>query len=91
MCLYFAVVYFIPDLSEKKSDLQLCDKSSCRYDGICSADHKCVCKFKVKKINSFYILYHMYSYCTLFKNNFIKKFRIYAIKKVRIKYFKHDV
>ncbi|TSL40937.1 Tomoregulin-1 [Bagarius yarrelli] len=35
-----------PDLSEKKSDLRVCDKSTCRYDGICSADHKCVCQFQ---------------------------------------------
>ncbi|XP_060777415.1 tomoregulin-1b [Neoarius graeffei] len=38
-----------PDLSQKKSDLRVCDKSTCRYGGICrdnGADIKCVCQFQ---------------------------------------------
>lgn len=38
------------DLSEKKSDLRVCDDSTCRYGGICRDDGaqlKCVCQFQV--------------------------------------------
>ncbi|XP_017336940.1 tomoregulin-1b isoform X2 [Ictalurus punctatus] len=38
-----------PDLSEKKSNLRVCDKATCRYGGICrdnGADLKCVCQFQ---------------------------------------------
>ncbi|KAG9275827.1 tomoregulin-1-like [Astyanax mexicanus] len=41
-----------PDLSEKKSDLRVCDPSTCRYGGICrdtGADPKCVCQFQCHK------------------------------------------
>lgn len=37
---------FFPDFSEKKSDLRVCDDSTCRYGGTCvedGADLKCVC------------------------------------------------
>ncbi|KAI5624123.1 tomoregulin-1, partial [Silurus asotus] len=34
------------DLSEKKSDLRVCDKSTCRFGGTCSADLQCVCQFQ---------------------------------------------
>ncbi|KAK1879476.1 Tomoregulin-1 [Dissostichus eleginoides] len=40
------------DLSEKKSDLRVCDDSSCRYGGVCRDDGaqlKCVCQFKCHK------------------------------------------
>ncbi|CAB1349766.1 unnamed protein product [Coregonus sp. 'balchen'] len=38
------------DLSEKKSDLRVCDAATCRYGGTCQengADLKCVCQFHV--------------------------------------------
>ncbi|XP_052374193.1 tomoregulin-1-like [Oncorhynchus keta] len=38
------------DLSEKKSDLRVCDTATCRYGGTCQengADLKCVCQFHV--------------------------------------------
>lgn len=41
-----------PDLSEKKSDLRVCDDSTCRYGGICREDGaqlKCVCQFQCPK------------------------------------------
>ncbi|CAK6980741.1 tomoregulin-1, partial [Scomber scombrus] len=37
------------DLSEKKSDLRVCDDSSCRFGGVCRDDGaqlKCVCQFQ---------------------------------------------
>ncbi|KAK5920135.1 hypothetical protein CgunFtcFv8_023974 [Champsocephalus gunnari] len=40
------------DLSEKKSDLRVCDDSSCRYGGVCRDDGaqlKCVCQFQCHK------------------------------------------
>ncbi|KAJ8375374.1 hypothetical protein SKAU_G00059540 [Synaphobranchus kaupii] len=40
------------DYSEKKSDLRVCDDSTCRYGGICrddGADLKCVCQFQCHK------------------------------------------
>ena len=39
------------DLSEKKSDLRVCDDASCRYGGVCRDDGaqlKCVCQFQVR-------------------------------------------
>ncbi|XP_008293861.1 tomoregulin-1-like [Stegastes partitus] len=39
-----------PDLSEKKSDLRVCDAGTCRFGGSCrenGADIKCVCQFHV--------------------------------------------
>ncbi|KAL6489307.1 hypothetical protein MHYP_G00030480 [Metynnis hypsauchen] len=41
-----------PDMSEKKSDLRVCDPSTCRYGGVCrdtGADPKCVCQFQCHK------------------------------------------
>ncbi|XP_074544344.1 tomoregulin-1 [Halichoeres trimaculatus] len=40
------------DLSEKKSDLRVCDESTCRYGGVCRDDGaqlKCVCQFQCHK------------------------------------------
>ncbi|XP_029516901.1 tomoregulin-1-like isoform X1 [Oncorhynchus nerka] len=40
------------DLSEKKSDLRVCDTATCRYGGTCQengADLKCVCQFHCSK------------------------------------------
>ncbi|XP_056452931.1 tomoregulin-1 [Gadus chalcogrammus] len=40
------------DLSEKKSDLRVCDDASCRYGGVCRDDGaqlKCVCQFQCHK------------------------------------------
>ncbi|RVE61289.1 hypothetical protein OJAV_G00169100 [Oryzias javanicus] len=40
------------DLSEKKSDLRVCDDSTCRYGGVCRDDGaqlKCVCQFQCHK------------------------------------------
>ncbi|XP_073686986.1 tomoregulin-1-like [Garra rufa] len=40
------------DLSEKKSDLRVCDATTCRYNGICQnngGDIKCVCQFQCSK------------------------------------------
>ncbi|XP_032388161.1 tomoregulin-1-like [Etheostoma spectabile] len=40
------------DLSEKKSDLRVCDDSSCRFGGVCRDDGaqlKCVCQFQCHK------------------------------------------
>uniref|UniRef100_A0A8C1UVW0 Transmembrane protein with EGF-like and two follistatin-like domains 1b n=1 Tax=Cyprinus carpio TaxID=7962 RepID=A0A8C1UVW0_CYPCA len=40
------------DLSEKKSDLRVCDATTCRYNGICQnngGDIKCVCQFQCTK------------------------------------------
>ncbi|KAJ3595281.1 hypothetical protein NHX12_004585, partial [Muraenolepis orangiensis] len=40
------------DLSEKKSDLRVCDDATCRYGGICRDDGaqlKCVCQFQCHK------------------------------------------
>lgn len=40
------------DLSQKKSDLRVCDESSCRYGGVCRDDGaqlKCVCQFQCHK------------------------------------------
>ncbi|TNN22211.1 Tomoregulin-1 [Liparis tanakae] len=40
------------DLSEKKSDLMLCDDSSCRFGGVCRDDGaqlKCVCQLQVRR------------------------------------------
>ncbi|XP_030625812.1 tomoregulin-1b [Chanos chanos] len=40
------------DLSEKKSDLRVCDSTTCRYGGTCrddGADLKCVCQFQCHK------------------------------------------
>ncbi|XP_050954795.1 tomoregulin-1b [Labeo rohita] len=40
------------DLSEKKSDLRVCDATTCRYSGICQnngGDIKCVCQFQCSK------------------------------------------
>ncbi|XP_030629172.1 tomoregulin-1 [Chanos chanos] len=37
------------DLSQKKSDLRVCDESTCRYGGVCRDDGthlKCVCQFQ---------------------------------------------
>ncbi|XP_051969992.1 tomoregulin-1-like isoform X1 [Xyrauchen texanus] len=42
----------LADLSEKKSDLRVCDATTCRYDGTCrdnGADLKCVCQFQCPK------------------------------------------
>ncbi|MEQ2188742.1 Tomoregulin-1, partial [Goodea atripinnis] len=39
-------------LSEKKSDLRVCDDSTCRYGGVCRDDGaqlKCVCQFQCHK------------------------------------------
>ncbi|XP_035474745.1 tomoregulin-1 [Scophthalmus maximus] len=41
-----------PDLSEKKSDLRVCDAGTCRFGGTCrenGADIKCVCQFHCHK------------------------------------------
>ncbi|KAK1875399.1 Tomoregulin-2 [Dissostichus eleginoides] len=41
-----------PDLSEKKSDLRVCDAGTCRFGGSCrenGADIKCVCQFHCNK------------------------------------------
>ena len=41
----------VADLSEKKSDLRVCDDSTCRYGGVCRDDGaqlKCVCQFQVR-------------------------------------------
>ncbi|KAI3355577.1 hypothetical protein L3Q82_018408 [Scortum barcoo] len=41
-----------PDLSEKKSDLRVCDAGTCRFGGSCrenGADIKCVCQFHCHK------------------------------------------
>uniref|UniRef100_A0A3Q3ARQ5 Transmembrane protein with EGF-like and two follistatin-like domains 1a n=1 Tax=Kryptolebias marmoratus TaxID=37003 RepID=A0A3Q3ARQ5_KRYMA len=41
-----------PDLSEKKSDLRVCDAGTCRFGGTCrenGADIKCVCQFHCSK------------------------------------------
>ncbi|XP_013770735.1 tomoregulin-1-like [Pundamilia nyererei] len=41
-----------PDLSEKKSDLRVCDTGTCRFGGTCrenGADIKCVCQFHCNK------------------------------------------
>uniref|UniRef100_A0AAX7V772 Kazal-like domain-containing protein n=1 Tax=Astatotilapia calliptera TaxID=8154 RepID=A0AAX7V772_ASTCA len=43
---------FFPDLSEKKSDLRVCDTGTCRFGGTCrenGADIKCVCQFHCNK------------------------------------------
>lgn len=43
-------VCFYSDLSEKKSDLRVCDAGTCRFGGTCrenGADIKCVCPFHV--------------------------------------------
>uniref|UniRef100_A0A667YZM4 Kazal-like domain-containing protein n=1 Tax=Myripristis murdjan TaxID=586833 RepID=A0A667YZM4_9TELE len=40
------------DLSEKKSDLRVCDDSTCRFGGVCRDDGaqlKCVCQFQCHK------------------------------------------
>ncbi|NP_001020472.1 tomoregulin-1b [Danio rerio] len=40
------------DLSEKKSDLRVCDATTCRFNGICQnngGDIKCVCQFQCSK------------------------------------------
>ncbi|XP_052399204.1 tomoregulin-1b [Carassius gibelio] len=40
------------DLSEKKSDLRVCDATTCRFNGICQnngGDIKCVCQFECSK------------------------------------------
>ncbi|XP_037313872.1 tomoregulin-1 isoform X1 [Pungitius pungitius] len=40
------------DLSEKKSDLRVCDESTCRFSGVCRDDGaqlKCVCQFQCHK------------------------------------------
>ncbi|XP_008333305.1 tomoregulin-1 isoform X2 [Cynoglossus semilaevis] len=40
------------DLSEKKSDLRVCDDATCRYGGVCRDDGaqlKCVCQFQCHK------------------------------------------
>lgn len=40
------------DLSQRKSDLRVCDESSCRYGGVCRDDGaqlKCVCQFQCHK------------------------------------------
>ncbi|KAI3374545.1 hypothetical protein L3Q82_021111 [Scortum barcoo] len=42
----------IADLSEKKSDLRVCDDSTCRFGGVCRDDGaqlKCVCQFQCHK------------------------------------------
>ncbi|KAF7642014.1 hypothetical protein LDENG_00266130, partial [Lucifuga dentata] len=41
-----------PDLSEKKSNLRVCDTGTCRYGGTCrenGGDIKCVCQFHCHK------------------------------------------
>ncbi|XP_016520050.1 tomoregulin-1-like [Poecilia formosa] len=41
-----------PDLSDKKSDLRVCDAGTCRFGGTCrenGADIKCVCQFHCNK------------------------------------------
>lgn len=46
---------FFPDLSEKKSDLRVCDTGTCRFGGTCrenGADIKCVCQFHVSYTHS---------------------------------------
>lgn len=43
-------LFFMSDLSEKKSDLRVCDAGTCRFGGTCrenGADIKCVCQFHV--------------------------------------------
>ncbi|KPP76125.1 hypothetical protein Z043_104560 [Scleropages formosus] len=48
----FLLFAFPPDVSEKKSDLRVCDDSTCRYGGSCrddGADLKCVCHFQCHK------------------------------------------
>uniref|UniRef100_A0A3B5BDH7 Transmembrane protein with EGF like and two follistatin like domains 1 n=1 Tax=Stegastes partitus TaxID=144197 RepID=A0A3B5BDH7_9TELE len=45
------------DLSEKKSDLRVCDDSTCRFGGVCRDDGaqlKCVCQFQVHEIILFF-------------------------------------
>lgn len=45
-----AVMMCVADLSEKKSDLRVCDAGTCRFGGTCrenGADIKCVCQFHV--------------------------------------------
>ncbi|XP_028826691.1 tomoregulin-1b [Denticeps clupeoides] len=40
------------DMSEKKSDLRVCDATTCRFGGVCrddGADLKCVCQFQCHK------------------------------------------
>ncbi|XP_048881001.1 tomoregulin-1b isoform X1 [Brienomyrus brachyistius] len=37
------------DFSEKKSDLRVCDDSTCRYGGTCSDDLRCICSFQCLK------------------------------------------
>lgn len=41
---------YLTDLSEKKSDLRVCDAGTCRFGGSCvenGGDIKCACLFKV--------------------------------------------
>lgn len=42
---------FFADVSERKSDLRVCDDSTCRYGGVCRDDGaqlRCVCHFQVR-------------------------------------------
>ena len=51
----FSIPWYFSDLSEKKSDLRVCDAGTCRFGGTCrenGADIKCVCQFHVSLMHT---------------------------------------
>lgn len=64
LSLYLTLLALFADLSEKKSDLRVCDDSTCRFGGVCRDDGaqlKCVCQFQVGEDEILFLYIDIYS------------------------------